>query len=417
MGSGDRNSLIVFDVEGILIPKVRFLLFEVFREIGLWPFVKGAFFGFLYLVGLISLKTSLKKTFKLLEGFSYDQFISLFQGVPLMPEVENIFKELKKGGFKTALISSGIPRVALQKLAERLEADYVSGPEIGVSGGRLSGEIWGDVIEAEGKAVALKKLLRKEDLASCHCVVVADDRNNLPLFRLCELKIGYNPDFILSYKADYVVKGDLSEIIPIIKGESAIRGGGFSKSIILREVIHLSGFSVPIICTHLVNHHMIASLIFLVTVLYTISETVRMFGIRLPVISEITMMAAGKSEFQEFVTAPIFYALGIIMSLIIFPEPIGYASIAVLTFGDGFASIFGRKFGRKPLSFNKNKTIEGSLWGFFLAFMGSLLFLDPYGALIASAGGMLAEVLPLPVNDNITIPLASGLALMALTFV
>lgn len=415
MGSGGQDRLIVFDVEGILIPKVRFLLFEVFSEIGLGPFVKVAFFGFLYLVGLISLKDGLKKIFKLLEGFSYDRFISLFQGVPLMPGVENVFKELKKGGFKIALISSGIPRVALQKLAERLKVDYISGPEIGVSEGRLSGDVWGEVIEAEGKAVALKRILRREDLASHYCVVVADDRNNLPLFRLCDLKIGYNPDFILSYKADYVVKGELSEIIPIIKGESTIRGEGLSKSIILREVIHISGFSVPIVCAHLVNRYMIASLIFLFTILYVTSETVRMFGARLPLISDITMMAAGKSELQDFVMSPIFYALGIIMSLIMFPEPIGYASIAVLTFGDGFASIFGEKLGRRYFSFKKNKTVEGSLGGFLFAFMGSLLLIDPYGAFIASAGGMLAEVLPLPVNDNITIPLASGLILMALT--
>jgi dolichol kinase/phosphoserine phosphatase len=411
--SGEENRLIVFDVEGILIPKIRFLLFDVFGGIGLRPFVKGAFYGLLYLVGLTSLKGSLKRTFKLLEGFPYERFISLFQGIPLMPGAEDVFRELREGGFKTALISSGIPRVALQRLAERLGADYISGPEIGVSEGRLTGEVWGGVIEAEGKATALKKLLHEENLASYHRVAVADDRNNLSLFQLCDLKIGYNPDFILSFKSDYVVKGGLSGIIPIIKGESFTSGESLSRNIVLREVIHVCGFSVPLVCSYLVDRHLIALMIFLVAMLYVTSETMRMLGIRLPIISDMTLMAAGDSELQEFVASPLFYASGIIISLVLVPESISYASITVLTLGDGFASLFGRKLGRRNLPFHKNKTVEGSLGGFLLALAGSLLFIEPYGALIASAAGMFAEVLPLPINDNITIPLTSGLALMA----
>jgi dolichol kinase/phosphoserine phosphatase len=413
-----KNRLVIFDVEGVIIPKIRFLLFDIFSRVGLKPFFKVAFLGLLYQVGLMSLKDTLKKIFKLLKGFSYERFISLFQGVPLMPKVENVFTELKRGGYKITLMSSSIPEVALQKLAERLGADFVSGPEIGVSEGRLTGDVRGDVLEPEGKALALKKILGSTGLSSHYCVVVADDRNNLPLFKLCDLKIGLNPDFLLGYKADYSVRGDLSEILPIINGELKVRGGGsFPKKTILRDAIHISGFSVPLACKYLLDPHTAAILIFLVAMLYSVSEIMRMFGRRLPLISDVTRMAAGKSEFQELVAYPLFYALGIIMSLILFPVPISYVSIVVLTLGDGFASIFGKKFGRRPLPINKNKTFEGSLGGLFLAFVGSLMFVDPYRALAASFIGMLTEILPLPVNDNITIPLASGLTLITLTMI
>jgi len=414
--SKDQNQLIVFDVEGVLIPKIRFLLFEVVRRIGLKPFIKAAFLGLLYEVGLVSLKDALKNLYKLLEGLSFERFISIFQSVPLMPGAEDVFDELKKAGFKSAFISSGIPRVALEKLSEKLGADYVSGLEIGISQGRLTGEIWGDVIEPEGKAIALKKILSDKGMSSFYCIGVADDRNNLPMFRLCALKIGYNPDFVLSFKSDHAVKGELSEIVPIIKGKyEESRGRSLSKNSFLREVIHIGGFTVPLVCIYLVNRYMIASLIFLVTALYTLSETERMFGVNLPIVSDITSKAARKSEFQEFVISPIFYALGIIMSLILFPPPIGYVSIAVLTLGDGFASVLGRKIGRVRVSFNKSKKFEGTISGFFFAFLGSLLFVDPIKALFASAVGMLAEVLPTPLNDNLTVPLVSGITLTALT--
>jgi dolichol kinase len=40
-----------------------------------------------------------------------------------------------------------------------------------------------------------------------------------------------------------------------------------------------------------------------------------------------------------------------------------------------------------------------------------MIFVDPVRALIAAAVGMLVEALPIPINDNLTMPLASGLIL------
>ncbi|MEM2913968.1 MAG: haloacid dehalogenase-like hydrolase [Candidatus Bathyarchaeia archaeon] len=409
-----KDKIVAFDVEGVIIPKIRFIFFEVIGRIGLWPFIKAAFLGLLYEIGLISLKKTLKNLYKLLKGYSFDRFINLFQRISLMPEVENTFAELKKAGFKTALISSGIPKVALENLGQKLGVGYISGLEIGLSEGCLTGDIWGDVIESEGKAVAFKKILDNERFSSPYCIGVADDRNNLPMFQMCHLKIGYNPDFILSYKSDYVVKGDLSEIIPIIEGNYKEKSHPVSTKTIIRETIHISGFLVPFLCLYLVSRYMMSLIIFLVATLYVISETERMFGIDVPIISDLTFVAAGKSEFQEFVTSPIFFAFGMMLSLLIFPEPIGYVSISVLTFGDGFASIFGSMFGKKCIPYNKGKKLEGTLFGFLFAFSASLLFVNPLKAFITSAVGMFVETLPLPVNDNVTVPVASGLTLMTL---
>lgn len=51
------------------------------------------------------------------------EFISLFSKISLMPEVESVFKELRRQGFKRVLISSGIPVIALKDLAGRLVID------------------------------------------------------------------------------------------------------------------------------------------------------------------------------------------------------------------------------------------------------------------------------------------------------
>lgn len=185
---------------------------------------------------------------------------------------------------------------------------------------------------------------------------------------------------------------------------------------ILREAIHISGFAVPFVCIYLFNSRLVSLSLFLVTILYAVSELARTKGINVPVFSTITRKAVvSNPEINHFVTAPISFALGIMLPLLIFPTSIAYASIAVLTLGDGFAGIFGKIFGKTPLFFNRKKKVEGSFFGFIFAFLGATLFVDPKKALVAATVGMLAECLPSPIDDNLMTPLAAGLTLTILT--
>ena len=180
---------------------------------------------------------------------------------------------------------------------------------------------------------------------------------------------------------------------------------------VIRESIHLGGFIVLLLCKYFINWEVILTIILIVSLVYIMSEIGRMFGKNMPIISYITSKASGKLEFQEPVTSPIFYALAVIGTLLFFSKPVGYTSMAVLTLGDSCATIFGKLFGRRHIPFNKSKNIEGTLFGLLAAFLGSLFFVDPVKAMVASSAGMLIELFPSPVNDNLTIPLASGLAL------
>lgn len=407
------NRLIVFDVEGVLIPKRRYLLFETARKVGLWGFIRIIVMGVLYEIGLLPLEFTLKRIFMMLRGLTVDDVFQLYKKIPLMPSAKEVFERLNRAGYKTALISSGLPTLFVKDLAARLNADYAFGLELEIVNGHLTGEIGGDVLKPGGKAIVLKKILEKEGLSSQDCVVVADDRNNLPMFPLCTLRVGYNPDFILCAKSDFVAKDDLSEILPIItENMLQVPSPAISRSESLRETIHIGSFLLPFVCIYLLGNYLVSSLILLLTLLYIISEVARLRGINFPVLSTITWRAANKPELYEFTTAPIFFALGIVFSLILFPAPAGYASIAILTLGDGFANIFGRKFGGVRFSFNKGKNVEGSIFGFLFASVGAMLFVDPVKAFVGAAVGMLVECLPLPISDNLAVPLASGLVLM-----
>ncbi|MGD8544518.1 MAG: HAD-IB family phosphatase [Candidatus Bathyarchaeota archaeon] len=414
-GADKINRLIIFDVEGVLIPKRRYLLFEAARRIGYWSTLKLIVIGLLYEAWMLPLESALKRIFILFQGLAVDDLFQLYKQVPLIPSVEEVFKKLKQTGYRTALISSGLPTLFVEHLAARLGADYAFGLQLETTDNRFTGKISGDVIKHNGKALVLKKIIERERLSPQDCVVVADDRNNLSLFPLCAVRIGYNPDFLVSAKCDFVVKGALSESLPYLTGETTKTCNlGLSRSDFIREAIHIGGVFVPFVCI-LLDRYLVSSLIFIVTLLYIASELVRLRGTNIPVFSTLTWRAAIKPELYEFITAPIIYAIAIMVSLILFPSPINYASIAILALGDGFATLFGKKFGRTTFPFNKGKQVEGSFFGFLFAFMGALAFVNPTQALIASAIGMLVESLPTPVSDNLTVPIVSGLVLTVIS--
>ena len=404
-----KPRLVVFDVEGVLIPKNRFI-FDVGKSLGISQLLRMLFIGFLYEIGVCTLKTALKRIFKIMQGVKIEELMRIFAKIPSKPQLESVFAQLKTRNFKIALISSGLPVVIVKELANSIGADYAFGIEIGANDDDLTGEIWGDVIESNGKFEVLSQILTAEGLSLNDCVVVADDRNNSSIFLSGIQKIGYNPDFVLRVKADNVVTGELSGILPIIDGKPKKRSLPL-KNEVLRESIHASGFFVPILAG-LIGIPIVALLICLVSAFYVISEISRMDRKRLPVISAITRNAASQAELYEFAAAPLYFAIGILITLLLFPAPVNSTAIAIFALGDSTASLFGGRLSKKPLPFNKGKTLEGSLAGFFFAFLAGSFFISPATALIGAAVAMAIECLPLPVNDNILIPLCTGLALM-----
>ncbi|MGD0159809.1 MAG: haloacid dehalogenase-like hydrolase [Candidatus Bathyarchaeia archaeon] len=408
----ERRRLAVFDVEGVLIPKRRYLLFEVGRKLRFSQFIRIALFGVFYELGLISLKSTMKHVFRVFKGFSQDELIQIFKQTPLLPGVKEVFEKLHSTGWKTALISSGLPNFVVNDLASTLGADYAFGFELGVRDGVVTGEIWGDSIEHDGKLTILKRILETEGLTPKDCVVVVDDRNNASLMLPEILKIGYNPDFIIRMKADHVVTGYPLEVLSIIQGQPKTHRLP-SKNDAVREIIHASGIAVPFLSS-LIGIYPVAYFILFVTAFYVISELTIMERGNLPVISSITRHATTPEEQYEFRAAPIFYAFGILFTLLLFPRPASYAAIVIFVFGDSAASIFGKMFGRNVLAFNKGKTLEGSLFGFVFAFSAAVFFVNPFIAASGAAAAMLIETLPLPINDNLVLPLVTGALLTLL---
>jgi len=410
--SKEKRRLIIFDVEGVLISRNRFF-FQVGKSIGFFTLIQILMYRLLYEIGIVSLEMSLKRIFKKMQGQKIETLQSIFDQISATARLQEFFAQIKKqGSSKIVLISSGLPTVIVKQFAKCLGADYAYGINAYVNTrGEITGEISKEGIEVNGRKKILQQILTKEGLSLRDCTIIARGRENRCLYTEETKKIGYNPNFIIRMKADYVVMGKLSSILSILN-EKKNKWTLPSINSFIRENIHAAGIFMPIIALR-VGVIPIAIFISAVSIVYLISEFTRLNGKNLPLISTITRHAASQSELYSFTAAPLFYAFGILFTLLVFPFPISAAAIAIFTLGDSVASIFGGSLGIK-LPFNKGKTLEGSLSGFTAAFLAATLFVAPWIAVVGAAIAMFVEYLPLPINDNISIPIITAIALTLL---
>lgn len=109
--------------------------------------------------------------------------------------------------------------------------------------------------------------------------------------------------------------------------------------------------------------------------------------------------------------APMIFLLGTIFCLAFFQNQLAItAGLLVLSVGDSFSTLAGKKFGKILLT--NRHTLEGTLAGILASSIALLLFLNPTQAIVVSAAGMLSELIG--VEDNVIIPLASGTSLTLL---
>ena len=181
----------------------------------------------------------------------------------------------------------------------------------------------------------------------------------------------------------------------------------------VRKSIHLSS-ALIVVFARFWFKPTIAGLI-CVTVLYSVSEVLRMHNHNLPFIAKITRCAARPRDKGRFVLGPVTLACGVLAALLLFPLHTAQIAIFALAFGDGLASLIGKRFGKRHLHIAKDKTVAGSVTCFVAVFLSSFaVSCSFWKSLILAAAAALIEMLPLKDYDNILIPIAIGYLALAL---
>jgi dolichol kinase len=142
---------------------------------------------------------------------------------------------------------------------------------------------------------------------------------------------------------------------------------------------------------------------------YTWMECLRLEGVEVPLISPLTSMASRSRDMGRFVMGPVTLGLGAMLALLLYPAPAASIAIYALAFGDGFASLVGKCFGRLRPAFLLGKSVEGSLACFTAVFIAAYRVIPDYRtAFVAALSAAAVEALPLEDYDNLALPVTVG---------
>ncbi|HXJ33248.1 MAG TPA: hypothetical protein VMS22_04340 [Candidatus Eisenbacteria bacterium] len=125
-----------------------------------------------------------------------------------------------------------------------------------------------------------------------------------------------------------------------------------------------------------------------------------------------------RAEEQLKESAMIPYAIAVLLTILTFPKVIALIAIYTLAISDPLSAVVGITWGRRHLV--ADKTIEGSLAFLGATFVVAVVALStmteaPATSIAAAAlaiglAGAVLEMLPLRIDDNLTIPLLVGFA-------
>lgn len=140
--------------------------------------------------GELDFRASFKERLALLKGLDVSVLDEIGASLRLTEGAETLFAELKRLGYKTAILSGGFTYFAKQ-LQAKLGIDYVFANELEVVDGKCTGVAIEPIVDAQRKADLLTELARKEGLQMEQTIAVGDGANDLPMLAIAGLGVAF----------------------------------------------------------------------------------------------------------------------------------------------------------------------------------------------------------------------------------
>jgi len=185
------------------------------------------------------------------------------------------------------------------------------------------------------------------------------------------------------------------------------------KKEIIRKTIHISTAFIAVLYNYF-DKPVILSISLFLSIGFLTADILRLNSRRLEKYFHLIFSKLLRNrEINKDLTGATYLFIGITITIFLFSKNIAIVSIFILTLSDTIAAIVGKKIGRNKIG---NKSVEGSI-AFFLTtiiIIWSVLELNIYYMLFVSVLITFVEAVPIRINDNLTIPVFSGLLLTIL---
>jgi len=156
------------------------------------------------MAGELDFRASFKERLALLKGLDVGVLDEIGASLRLTEGAETLFAELKRLGYKTAILSGGFTYFAKQ-LQAKLGIDYVFANELEVVDGKVTGVAVEPIVDAQRKADLLKELAHKEGLRLEQTIAVGDGANDLPMLAIAGLGVAFRAKPLVKQSAKQAI--------------------------------------------------------------------------------------------------------------------------------------------------------------------------------------------------------------------
>ncbi|QVX13741.1 phosphoserine phosphatase SerB [Pseudomonas congelans] len=154
--------------------------------------------------GELDFSESFKERLALLKGLDVSVLDEIGASLRLTEGAETLFSELKRLGYKTAILSGGFTYFAKQ-LQAKLGIDYVFANELEVVDGKVTGVAVEPIVNAQRKADLLRELAHNEGLSLEQTIAVGDGANDLPMLAIAGLGVAFRAKPLVKQSAKQAI--------------------------------------------------------------------------------------------------------------------------------------------------------------------------------------------------------------------
>lgn len=141
--------------------------------------------------GELNFDEALRERVSLLKGFKRKSMEEIMSRLRVTRGVPELILEVKKKGYKTAIVSGGFKYFA-ENFRQKLGMDYAFANDLEWDGDVLSGRVAGKIVNAQEKARLVEELARKEKISLEQVVAVGDGANDLPMLAKAGFGIAFH---------------------------------------------------------------------------------------------------------------------------------------------------------------------------------------------------------------------------------
>lgn len=155
--------------------------------------------------GEIDFGESLRRRVCLLAGLPLSALDRVYrERLKLSPGTEAMLAGFKIAGVKTLLVSGGFSFFA-DRLAALLGLDFCAANTLAIVDGKLTGEVLGELVDADAKASWLVKIRDQLGLSTGQVIGIGDGANDLKMLAAAGISIAYRAKPVVRSQANYAL--------------------------------------------------------------------------------------------------------------------------------------------------------------------------------------------------------------------